>query len=403
MVVVSMEVESGRPMMDSQPASAAPAPPAATGRLRCWKRCWRWCLWRCCRWRPWNCIGSRFNHHSASARFEAQAQARARAVSLRRGDQAAQPFAPGASVSPAFGGSSFPRAESPGQGTTSASGSFEFFDAQSEAGSTSDLESCSASSHLHSPRRRGDVSTVQRLLESLQTIELRCRDPVRAASTRLPLREEGNGKGDGREPKVHCLLNKDAAQFWLCEMPGSSVLTVCLCTKLEGIAVDDAVRAITCGNHRLAWDGEIFRSFDVVTKLNPEDPDAGEVIYCVVKAPSPLKDRDMLQHRWLRPLPGGGQAIVMRSLENEELRPRRSDCVRAFTHYSCYFLRPLEAGNLEVVAISHCDLGGIIPSWAQNLVHRLSRSRPIQWGQRLTSHCRKLKAEREAAAAPTLP
>merc|ERR1719413_39783 len=130
-------------------------------------------------------------------------------------------------------------------------------------------------------------------------------------------------------------------------------------------------------------------------------------------APRPVSDREIQQNRWQVALPGGGggQALIMQSFEDNELRAPDPQRVRAFTHLSGYILRPVgrsrsggpipQTGRggqaLEVVVVSQCDLGGALPGWFQNLARRLAKRRAVNWAHKLGDHCRSLRRE---VAAP---
>merc|ERR1712205_283678 len=102
-----------------------------------------------------------------------------------------------------------------------------------------------------------------------------------------------------------------------------------------------------------------------------------DVIFTVMPAPKPVRDREILQRRWQIPLGcSGGQALLMQSFEDDVLRSPDPQHVRAFTHLSGYLVRPtmLSKGcetGVEVVVISQCDLGGALPGWLQNMARRL--------------------------------
>jgi hypothetical protein len=165
--------------------------------------------------------------------------------------------------------------------------------------------------------------------------------------------------------------------------------------------MDDAVEAIRIPKERLKWDGQNLKELEILGEGDLEDPLEGQVVRCVVTAPRPLKDREMLQKRWQLPLPGGGQAFVLRSFEDPALVPDRPQLyVRAFTHLSGYLLRPLDGDKgVELTMISRCDIGGIVPAWVQNLVRRLAKREVIKFAKMLHAHCDRLAAARAESKA----
>merc|ERR1740129_714241 len=110
----------------------------------------------------------------------------------------------------------------------------------------------------------------------------------------------GGGRGGGRRPQdeafavggdmlVECLLKEESAQFWLCSTPGCPVVTSCVWCLLPGVAIEDAIQAISNPKERLSWDTDILRKLDVFRLGDEEDPGrVSEVVHCVVKAPRPM-------------------------------------------------------------------------------------------------------------------
>jgi len=251
------------------------------------------------------------------------------------------------------------------------------------------------------------------LLGALEGIERKCRGGGGGATGGGGA---AGGRGGGRRPQdeafavggdmlVECLLKEESAQFWLCSTPGCPVVTSCVWCLLPGVAIEDAIQAIRNPKERLSWDTDSLRKLDVFRLGDEEDPGrVSEVVHCVVKAPRPMRDREMLQHRWQLPLAGGGQAFVLRSFEDASLAPESKEHVRAFTHFSGYLLRPrLGQGPkgepqecLELTVISRCDIGGMIPSWVQTLVRRLAKRQLLLWAEKLKGHCGHLREQREA-------
>jgi hypothetical protein len=158
------------------------------------------------------------------------------------------------------------------------------------------------------------------------------------------------------------------------------------------------VESIQNPQQRMAWDGQSFKSFELLRPHQVGDPTREDIIYTVMPAPKPVRDREILQRRWQIPLGcSGGQALLMQSFEDEVLQPTDPQRVRAFTHLSGYLLRPVtppDGGEpvLEVVIISQCDLGGALPSWLQNMARRLAKRRCVSWGEKLRQNCRRLES-----------
>lgn len=238
------------------------------------------------------------------------------------------------------------------------------------------------------------ATTAAELLNILQAIERRC-----CGSAVTSTQSDSESRAQPLllvedKATVECILDEDKARFWVCRTPDCPAVTACSWFRLDGIALEHAVDAIRLPKERLAWDSESLKVLEVLGEGDIEDPDAGQIVHCVVSAPWPLQDREMLQYRWQLPLPRGGQAFVLRSFQDDTLAPPRPDrWVRAFTHLSGYLLRPLESGSgLELTVISRCDLGGVIPMRVQNLVRRFAKHQILRWAQRLQTHCEALDA-----------
>lgn len=273
----------------------------------------------------------------------------------------------------------------------------EFYDAMSEAASECDSPrrqpDCRASEVAPAASREKEV---QAKLEELLAIERRCRSG-------------GNGAGRAEDLHVETILSEERSQLWFCHSKDCPFVIGCMRCLLDGVPIEEAVQAIQDPEHRPRWDSESFKTFELVRPHDPSDPTREDAIYTVMPAPRPVSDREILQNRWQVALPGGGggQALIMQSFEDNELRAPDPQRVRAFTHLSGYILRPLPAtgsqvspsqpSSLEVVVISQCDLGGALPGWFQNLARRLAKRRAVNWAHKLGDHCRSLRRE---VAAP---
>jgi len=286
----------------------------------------------------------------------------------------------------------------------------DYFDARSEVSDWGDCVgeceltrtgNASLLDHCSNPggtAREAEPCAAENLLAQLRLIECRCRGTAAAGGRddQLYFQEEAEA-----ESSVECILREENSQFWVCRTDGCPVVTACAHFRLAAVAMDDAVEAIRIPKERLKWDGQNLKELEILGEGDLEDPLEGQVVRCVVTAPRPLKDREMLQKRWQLPLPGGGQAFVLRSFEDPALVPDRPQLyVRAFTHLSGYLLRPLDGDKgVELTMISRCDIGGIVPAWVQNLVRRLAKREVIKFAKMLHAHCDRLAAARAESKA----
>lgn len=252
---------------------------------------------------------------------------------------------------------------------------------------------------------------VQRRLHTLLAIERRCRggDPLGGLGGAMPPGDVGASE----EFRVERVLAEDNAQMWFCHTANCPYVIGCLRCLLEDVHVGDVVEAIQDPKQRLAWDGDSFASFELLQEHDEADPTREDVVFTVMPAPRPIRDREILQRRWQLAIGSdGAQALIMQSFQDDKARPPDPRRVRAFTHLSGYLLRPAPGApgasrgtgrgaarsDVEVVVISQCDLGGALPGWFQNMARRLAKRRGVEWGRRLQGHCRAAGAARAEAA-----
>lgn len=264
--------------------------------------------------------------------------------------------------------------------------------------SGSSLSNGSFRSGNDSPRGSPDppVNQAEQLLRQVRNIERRCRGNVAGDNDELYSVAEED------KTTVECILRDDTTKFWVCHTPNCPIVTACAYFYLANTKMEDACDAIRLPKERLTWDTMTLKELEVIGDGDIEDPASGQIVRCVVIAPKPLKDREMLQRRWQLPLPNGGQAFVLRSFDDSKLLPDRPELyVRAFTHLSGYLLRPLDANGksgVELTMISRSDIGGLVPMWVQNIVRRLAKREIVKWAKKLHSHCDKLAIRRAERA-----
>mmetsp|Transcript_2562 Transcript_2562/g.5922 ORF Transcript_2562/g.5922 Transcript_2562/m.5922 type:complete len:562 (-) Transcript_2562:395-2080(-) len=193
------------------------------------------------------------------------------------------------------------------------------------------------------------------------------------------------------EPILYCLISS----------PGGSVVTAYMRFELSTVSVGDVWMALTDPAERKKRDPN--SEYQVLYEARGHDPMREEVLYYVLSAPWPFWDRDVLQRRWQLPLAGKaspGIAIVMKSIEDNDLCPTRSDRVRAFVHMSAYLLRPLSntggEPGLEVVVCQQVDLGGLCPPSAQAAMTKFAVDAGTRWSENLREHCEIMKKNRAA-------
>ncbi|CAJ1404921.1 unnamed protein product [Effrenium voratum] len=151
--------------------------------------------------------------------------------------------------------------------------------------------------------------------------------------------------------------------------------------------------AIYSAEERMQWDGAAFAAYKVLgQQVQASSESLCDFLYCRVPLVPGVKDRDMVQERFLLKLPSNaGYAIAIQSCSPGQCSALRLDpvpsVVRARTILSGYILRPNPGGGVVLTGVSQTDLGGYVPQWVQGLVKKAGKRMPVQWAQRLEDYC----------------
>jgi len=193
---------------------------------------------------------------------------------------------------------------------------------------------------------------------------------------------------------IQRVAQESGCTVWLAQMPGCSI--PCLCSSVElapEVSVEAAVWAIYSIQDRLEWDGASFVQYDALCEGTTQSVSGAlaDAVYCRMRAPAGISDRDVVQERFLLRTPSGGYAIVMCSPSDTRAaelgKPPTTGLARAATLLSGYVVEPCPSGGVLLFAMSQTDLGGSIPGWAQNLAKKASKRKLIEWTQQLQAHC----------------
>jgi len=129
---------------------------------------------------------------------------------------------------------------------------------------------------------------------------------------------------------------------------------------------------------RLKWD-TTFSDF----KLIESDIDGCEIIYCLLKAPFPVANRDFLQWRRTETDATDTTKIMMRSASHPSI-PEKNGVIRAETLISGYIIEPKSPTSTSLFILAQTDVKGYIPKW---IVNAGAARSPIQWVENLRKAC----------------
>lgn len=158
------------------------------------------------------------------------------------------------------------------------------------------------------------------------------------------------------------IANEDGIRVFRREMEGSSF------KGLKGIGVVDAPIAKVSAvlddtTRRMEWVAN-SRDCRTLKRIN----DFERIEYNQVVVPWPFQDRDFVFHASVSVNPQAREIrILMKSVEEEKLMPKRSGVVRGIIHQSNYLLREIDGGKRTLISVEvEADPAGEIPSWLVN-------------------------------------
>lgn len=176
-------------------------------------------------------------------------------------------------------------------------------------------------------------------------------------------------------------VDQAAIRVYKYNSPDSPVVLVKAYATLDGIPLNVLCHHIRHIPTRLKWD-TTFGDYRVIE----QDVDGCEMIYCLMKAPFPVSNRDFLQWRRTEEDEEAKVAkMLMRSADHPSV-PEKSGCVRAETLISGYIMEA-RMGNeksSDLFILAQTDVKGLIPKW---IVNTTAARAPVGWVESLKKAC----------------
>ncbi|CDJ42325.1 hypothetical protein ETH_00018720 [Eimeria tenella] len=194
---------------------------------------------------------------------------------------------------------------------------------------------------------------------------------------------EEREKHDPSDPSWEQTVNQPLISVYKYISPNSPVVIVKAYAKFDGIPLAVLSRNIRDVECRLKWD-TTFADYRIVEN----DVDGCEMIYCVMKAPFPISNRDFLQWRLTVEKPEEGVVkMMLRSADHPSI-PEQSGCVRAETLISGYLMRQSSSdpNSSSLFIVAQTDVKGLLPKW---LVNSTAARAPVSWVDNLRRACKK--------------
>ncbi|OEH74228.1 phosphatidylcholine transfer [Cyclospora cayetanensis] len=205
---------------------------------------------------------------------------------------------------------------------------------------------------------------------------------------------------DSSDPMWELTVDQATIKVYKYNSPDSPVVLVKAYATLEGIPVKVELthtyihviptvyrvgwRALRLAIYPLdvGWD-TTFGDYRVVE----QDVDGCEMIYCLMKAPFPVSNRDFLQWRRTEEDPEAKVTkMLMRSADHPSV-PEKSGVVRAETLISGYIMaaQPNDASSSTLFILAQTDVKGLIPKW---VVNTTAARAPVGWVDSLKKACK---------------
>ncbi|KAF4641721.1 START domain-containing protein [Toxoplasma gondii] len=190
---------------------------------------------------------------------------------------------------------------------------------------------------------------------------------------------------DPNDPNWELVVDQKAIKVYKFISPNSPVVLVKAYAELDSVPLQVLCHEIRDIPTRLQWD-TTFEDYRVVEP----NVNHNEIIYCLMRAPFPISNRDFLQ--WRRTevdMEAGVVKMLMRSASHPSL-PERPGVVRAETILSGYIMEQKGPNSSSLFIVAQTDVKGLIPKW---VVNTTAARAPAGWVESLKKACGKYMKE----------
>jgi len=177
-------------------------------------------------------------------------------------------------------------------------------------------------------------------------------------------------------------LNEKNVTFYKKMTSNSPLVLVKGMAVIEGIPLEIMWKAITDIKLRSKWE-PIFSSFELIGT----NPDGTEILYCIMKTPFPVTNRDFVHKQTLLlDYPAKGQVVIhFKSIEHSS-KPPKSSPVRANTVISGYLIKEMSKFPLRcaIHVVTQVDMKGSLP---KALINSFAAGGSRDWVEKFKKGC----------------
>jgi hypothetical protein len=154
-------------------------------------------------------------------------------------------------------------------------------------------------------------------------------------------------------------MEKNGLLAWTRNTENASIKMFKLRTTFSDISAATAFDVLMDPDYRHIWDDAAMRDYDIC-KLDGYN----DIGYYAMKCPAPLKNRDYVNQRSWRVVPGHYYIVFNHSVSHEKEPPLRN-FIRGVSYVTGFLVRPSGEGSV-LTYITQSDPKGKIPKWVIN-------------------------------------